>query len=71
MRSITDLAPSMIVAGSILPLAFIFLAPMLGLDGKLVFLVVVLTVFVCHLILIWFAGRLKSYHFDETIDDEG
>lgn len=70
MRSITDLAPSMMVAGSILPLAFIFLAPMLGLDGKLVFLVVVMTVFVCHLILIWFAGRISGYRHEVVGDDE-
>lgn len=65
MRSIDAFAPLMMVTGSLLPLAFILFYPMIGINGKLVFLVVVLTVFACHLILVWFASRLKSHHYEE------
>ncbi|NNE66411.1 MAG: hypothetical protein HKN33_07575 [Pyrinomonadaceae bacterium] len=60
MRKLVHGTPFLMLVGSIFPLAFIFLAPLFGLNGKLALLIVIVAVFVCHLLFMHYINKADS-----------
>ncbi|REK17001.1 MAG: hypothetical protein DWQ47_11810 [Acidobacteria bacterium] len=63
MQRFQHQAPILMLIGSTFPLAFIFLAPMFGLNGRLALLIVIVAVFVCHLV---FMAYMKKAGGDQN-----
>ncbi|MBK9154596.1 MAG: hypothetical protein IPM25_10340 [Chloracidobacterium sp.] len=58
----------LMVIGCVLPLLLIFLAPLIGLDGKISLLIFVIAMFLCHLLMpmhFGVSGGHSDKHFGE------
>ena len=56
--------------GCVLPLLLIFLAPLIGLDGKVSLLIFVLAMFLCHLLMPMHFG-VGGHHSDKHAGEDG
>ena len=60
----------LMVAGCVLPLLLIFLAPLIGLDGKISLLIFVIAMFLCHLLMPMHFGA-RGGHSDNHFGEGG
>lgn len=71
MREMVHGTPILMLIGSTFPLAFIFLAPLFGLNGKLALLIVIVAVFICHLLFMHFINKADpTGQADSTTEED-